>query len=114
MGSVNPELAAIAHNDDPRPRRPWLSTIAAILAACLVVFILVTAAVAFVDVRSGGPDAREAANQGRLNGENLCEFAVAVSDMLVVLADGTPLTPDQQAALDKMEVVADRCQSVPE
>lgn len=114
MGSVNPEIAAIAHSDVPRPRRPWLSTVSAILAACVVVFILMTAAVAFVDVRSGGPGAREASKQSRLNGENLCEFAVAVSDVLVVLADSTPLTPDQQAALDKMELVADRCQSAPE
>lgn len=114
MGSVTPEVKKIAHSGDARVTRPWLSTMLAIGAACVVMFLLTTAAVAFVDVRSGGPDARDAAKQGRLNGDNLCEFAVAVSDVLVVLAEGLPLSPEQQAALDRMETVAAECSSVPE
>lgn len=102
MGSVTPEVKKIAHSDDARVTRPWLST------------LLTTAAVAFVDIRSGGPDARNAAKQARLNGDNLCEFAVAVSDVLVVLAEPQVISPEQRDALDRMESVAAECRSVPE
>lgn len=113
MGSVTDELSAIAQSEDVAPRRPWLSTILAIAAACVVMFLLMAAAVAVVDIRSGGPDARAAAKQGRLNGENLCEFAVAVSDVLVVLGETQPLSDEQAAALERMKHVAANCQSSP-
>lgn len=114
MGSVTPEVKKIAHSDDARVTRPWLSTLLTTAAACVVMFLLTTAAVAFVDIRSGGPDARNAAKQARLNGDNLCEFAVAVSDVLVVLAEPQVISPEQRDALDRMESVAAECRSVPE
>lgn len=114
MGSVTPEVKKIAHSDDARGTRPWLSTLLTTAAACVVMFLLTTAAVAFVDIRDGGPDARNAAKQARLNGDNLCEFAVAVSDVLVALVDKESVTPEQRDALDRMESVAAECRSVPE
>lgn len=53
---------------------------------------------------------KEAVAQSQRNGENLCEFAVAISDWIEAVSSSPEFTPEQRDAVTHMQEVANGCQ----
>lgn len=100
------EIRAARKYDHRRETARWILACVIVLA---IAFVATSAATVFTDNWRGGPESREAATQSRLNGVNLCEFAVATAEAFSSLANAKALTDEQRAAVQNMKTVANQC-----
>lgn len=107
------------HVPDPPviPRSKRMVQVASYAVVTMVMlFAVVVAGAAIVDRYQAKPrqtTLQQAVDQSRRNGERLCDFAVATADTFATLLDDedAQLSPEQVAAIRKMQAVAYECKA---